>query len=462
MIILDDKIGLWKHQQKGLEFLLNRDKRYTGGGLFMGVGTGKTRTALRFVQEKGFRTILVLSPKAAGYVWQTEIEKLGLNWRVVDMTDGAVRGRVAKLAATYPPASTAPVTLWVLNYDAMMIEPMKTALRRCHFDLLIADEAHRLKSPKGKQSNFVGRYIKNNFKYRLALTGTPFHNGPLDVFGILRVMAGTDEFKNWNGFRYEYGIWGGYQNYQLVGLKNQDKLAETVDRYAYTIKSSDVLDLPSKHHVHIPVELEPFVMDYYKQFEKEYVVQVQQGEMTAGNAMVAMLRLSQLTGGFMALDGDTAVTQVSTAKRDALKEWLEDIDQNEPLVIFYRFNAELGAIRETLHNVGRSYSIVNGYTKELKNWQRGETSTVVIQIQSGNAGIDLTRAALCMYYSLDWSLGNYEQSLGRIYRPGQERPVTYFHLVANGTVDGDLHAALEEKQEAVGFVTEKLKERYRG
>lgn len=456
-----EKIALWKHQEKALKFLQERDRRYTGGGLFLGVGTGKTRTTMRFIQERGYKTVLVLCPKTAGYVWQEEIEKLGLDWRVVDMTDGAVRGRVKQLSQTYPPPAGAPVTLWVLNYDAMMIEPMKSALRRAKFDLLVADEAHRLKSPRGKQSNFVGRYIKNNFQYRLALTGTPFHNGPLDVFGILRVMAGTDEFKNWNAFRYHYGIWGGYQNYQLVGLKNQDELAATVDRYAFTIKSSDVLDLPPYRHIHLPVELEPFVMDYYKQFEREYVVEVEQGTMTAGNAMVSMLRLSQLTGGFMKMD-DGSTAQVSQAKQKVLTDWLEDVDQDEPLVIFYRFNAELGAIREVLHNLNRSYSMVNGYTKELKNWQKGETNTVVIQIQSGNAGINLTRASLCLYYSLDWSLGNYEQSLGRIHRPGQEKPVTYYHLVANGTVDADLHAALEDKQEAVGFVTERLKERYYG
>ena len=107
-------------------------------------------------------------------------------------------------------------------------------------------------------------------------------------------------------------------------------------------------------------------------------------------------------------------------------------------------------------------SSLNGYTKELANWQRGETTVILVQIQAGNAGIDLTRAAICVYYSLDWSLGNYEQSLGRIHRPGQERSVAYYHLLALDTVDNDLYNALEDKQEAVGFVTERLKERYRG
>lgn len=457
----NELIPLWKHQEKGIEFLQRNQQYNTGGGLFMGVGTGKTRTALRFVQERGFRTILVLCPKAAGYVWQEEINKLDLGWQVVDLTDGSVRGRVERLAQTYPPKPNAPITLWVLNYDAILIEPMKTALMRAKFDLLIADEAHRLKSPTGKQSVFVGRRIKFNFKYRLCLTGTPFHNGPLDVFGILRVISSKDEFKNWTAFKQRFGVWGGYNNYQLVGLKNQDELAALVDRFAFTIKSSDVLDLPPSRHIHIPVQLEPFVMDHYKRFERDYVVQVNEGTMTAGNAMVSMLRLSQLTGGFMKLDDGTTV-QVSRAKRDALAEFLQDMDKSEPLVIFYRFDLELGAIREVLHNDNRSYSIVNGYTKELKGWQDGKTNTLIIQIQSGNAGINLTRASICVYYSLDWSLGNYEQSLGRIHRPGQEKPVTYYHLSAVDTIDRDLHEALEDKSEAVGFVTEKLKERYRG
>ena len=458
---MEELIPLWRHQQAAIDYLLNRDKRYTGGGLFMGVGTGKTRTAMRFIQEKGFKTVLVLCPKAAGYVWANEVRKLGLNWEVYDLTDGSVRGRLKKLAETYPPPPDAPVRLWVINYDAMLIDPLKKGLMRAKFDLLIADEAHRLKSPKGAQSNFVGRYIKNNFKYRLALTGTPFHNGPLDVFGILRVMASTDSLKSWTWFKERYGVWGGYGGFQLLKVQHQDELAALVDSYAFTIKSEDVLDLPPVQHIHIPVELEPFVLEKYQKFERDYIMEVNEGTMTAGNALVSMLRLSQLTGGFVKLD-DGSLVNISRAKKAALEDFLENIDMDEPLVIFYRFDLELGIIREALHNAGRSYSIVNGYTKELAQWQRGETNSIVIQIQSGNAGIDLTRAAICLYYSLDWSLGNYEQSLGRIHRPGQERPVLYYHLVANDTVDADLHDALENKQEAVGFVTDKLKERYRG
>jgi len=457
----EELIPLWKHQQAALDYLQNRDKRYTGGGLFMGVGTGKTRTALRFIQERGFKTVLILCPKAAGYVWASEVRKLGLGWHVHELTDGSVRGRLKYLAASYPPNPNAPVSLWVINYDAMIIRPLKDALQRTKFDLLIADEAHRLKSPKGAQSNFVGRYIKSNFQYRLALTGTPFHNGPLDVFGILRVMAATDQLKSWTWFKQRYGVWGGFNNYQLVGLSNQDELAALVDSYAYTIKSSDVLDLPEARHMTIPVTLEPFVVDHYKRFERDYIMEVEQGEMTAGNAMVSMLRLSQLTGGFIKLD-DGTTQQISMAKATALYEFLEGVNKEEPVVIFYRFDLELGAIRQELHKSGRSYSIVNGYTKELANWQRGETTVILVQIQAGNAGIDLTRAAICVYYSLDWSLGNYEQSLGRIHRPGQERSVAYYHLLALDTVDNDLYNALEDKQEAVGFVTERLKERYRG
>jgi hypothetical protein len=69
-----------------------------------------------------------------------------------------------------------------------------------------------------------------------------------------------------------------------------------------------------------------------------------------------------------------------------------------------------------------------------------------VQIQSGGAGVDFSRAAFCVYYSTGFSLANYLQSVKRLHRPGQTRPVRYYHLVARGTVDEVVYKSLEAKQ----------------
>ena len=76
---------------------------------------------------------------------------------------------------------------------------------------------------------------------------------------------------------------------------------------------------------------------------------------------------------------------------------------------------------------------------------------------SGGLGIDLTRAKRAVYYSIGFSLGDYEQSLARVHTPGQAHPVTYYHLVAEGTVDRRVVNALTKRRDVVESILEELR-----
>jgi SNF2 family DNA or RNA helicase len=80
-----------------------------------------------------------------------------------------------------------------------------------------------------------------------------------------------------------------------------------------------------------------------------------------------------------------------------------------------------------------------------------------VQIESGGVGVDLTRARYALYYSLGFSLGSYEQSLARIHRPGQTRPVEYIHLLAEGTIDEKIMTALALRADVVNTVLKQMK-----
>jgi SNF2 family DNA or RNA helicase len=94
---------------------------------------------------------------------------------------------------------------------------------------------------------------------------------------------------------------------------------------------------------------------------------------------------------------------------------------------------------------------------ELKQWQAGEAPVLAVQIDSGGVGVDLTRARYSVYYSLGFSLGSYEQSLARIHRPGQTRPVEYIHLLAQDTVDEQVMVALARRADVVNSVLQQMK-----
>jgi SNF2 family DNA or RNA helicase len=105
--------------------------------------------------------------------------------------------------------------------------------------------------------------------------------------------------------------------------------------------------------------------------------------------------------------------------------------------------------------MGRSYFELSGESKELTQWQDDDTGSVLgVQIQSGSLGVSMVRSRYAVFYSLGFSLGDYQQALARPHRPGQTRPVTYYHLVADGTVDQKVYKALQAKKNVIEAILE--------
>jgi SNF2 family DNA or RNA helicase len=103
---------------------------------------------------------------------------------------------------------------------------------------------------------------------------------------------------------------------------------------------------------------------------------------------------------------------------------------------------------------------LSGRRDQLKEWLEDKSNDkpiLAVQIQAGGVGIDLTRSRYGIYYSLGFSLGDYLQSLARIHRPGQTRPVAYYHLLIRGTVDEIIMRALAARQNVVDSVLEELR-----
>ena len=80
-----------------------------------------------------------------------------------------------------------------------------------------------------------------------------------------------------------------------------------------------------------------------------------------------------------------------------------------------------------------------------------------MQIQAVGLGVNLVRARFCVFYSVGFSLADYEQAKARVHRGGQTRNVTYIHLIAKHTVDQQVYKALAGKKEVVDEIMEAVK-----
>ena len=298
--------------------------------------------------------------------------------------------------------------------------------------------------------------LRAHARLRLALTGTPMPHSPLDIYSVARALDNRYFGNSYFAFKQDHAVMGGYQAKQVVGYRNLEQLEATMKRFTFRV-GKDVLDLPPETHVTYHCTLTAEGMRAYRSLEKDYVAQIDAGLITAANGMVVLIRLQQITGGSVRLDDDRW-TVVDESKRKLLADTLEDIGADEPVVVFCRFRSDMDAVHQAAQELGYTSMELSGRQDDLKAWQDGGAQILAVQIQAGGVGVNLTRARLNIYYSLSHSLGEYDQSLSRVHRPGQTRPVTHIHLVARGTVDERIMRALEARAEVVESVLKQLKE----
>lgn len=421
----------WEHQTSAADWSRARDASM----LAMDMGTGKTLTALM----------------ATDFYWKKGV-------RFVGLCRGTNKKRAKDLAQAL---LTSGPTVVCVNYDSVWRGELAKAISGVHWQAIILDESHRIKSPSGKASRFLAGLAKKHARAkRLLLTGTPMPHSPLDLYGQFRFLDPSVFGTSYARMRARYAVTDRNFPSKVLEWMNQKELSEKLEANSWRVTSDEVLDLPDCIHETIPVDLRPKTKRVYAEIENEMVADIDAGVITASNALTKLLRLQQITSGYAAIDGSVpALIDGTPEKILTLEDRISDLPKTEPIVVFCRFRHDLQEVEAMCRRMGRSYSEVSGAKKTLEQWQSGDTDVLGVQVQSGGTGIDLTRSAYCFYYSIGFSLGDYEQSLARILRPGQNRMVRYYHLCCTGTVDTRVYKALRDRKSVVESVLENLSSR---
>lgn len=452
------KTPAWLHQKQAFHFISGMPSAM----LAMDMGTGKTRTAIARLEQDECMLVVIVCPKSVMRVWPGQFEQhADRRWKVIvadpKLTVQRRAHNIAIEMQRHIDTGGGPIAI-IVNYDAVWRGPMVQLLRRMDLDAFVMDESHRIKSAGGKASLFCARLSKQA-KLRLALTGTPMPHSPLDLYAQFRALDPGIFGTSANRFKHRYAIMGGYENRQVVGWQNEEELATKFGSISYVCRKDEVLDLPPYQHIERFADLTPRAGALYAKLERDLVADIDGGTVTAQNALTRLLRLQQCTSGFAKTDTDEEVKingEKWSEKQELLADVLEDIGREEPIIIFCRFQHDLDAVREVCEANRRRCGELSGRIHELTDdaRMRPEHDALIVQIQAGGVGIDLTRARYAIYYSLGFSLGDYEQSLARVHRPGQTLPTYYVHLLAKGTVDEKVYKALRQRKRVVDAVVE--------
>ena len=449
-------------------------------GLLFEQGCGKTLTAIAIMGTRFARgeigRVLIVAPASVVPVWPKEFALHAGFPHKCRALEGPVKKRIEQLQEAVSigdspkPSKLASdqvcphsLAIVVINYEATW--RMEEALINWKPDMIICDESQRIKTPGARQSKCLHK-LGRMAKYRLVLTGTPVTQGPLDFYSQYKFLEPSIFGSSFYAFKAKYAIMGGYENREVIGYNNLPDLIKKAHSIAFRVRKEDALDLPEFTDQELYCELEAKAEKIYHQLAKESAAELENDKLlTAANVLAKLLRLSQLTGGYLG-DGEGEVHGVSKVKMKLLEETLSDLlEAGKKVVIFARFVPEMRAIRKLLDKKKVQYSFIAGEVKqqlrgeEVRRFQEEQECRVfVAQIQTAGLGITLTAADTAIFYSLDYSFANYDQCRARIHRIGQQNKCTYIHLIARDTVDEKVLKALKAKKS----VAEEIVDRWRG
>lgn len=470
------KANLYKHQIRGANMALRAfgalDAKTPGGGFgeLFEMGCGKTLTTIAVagaLYNLGkIDRVLVVAPTSVCSVWPHDLNQFAtFPWEArVLLGDKKKRLKALNELENWPFKA---LRIAVINYESTHREGIFEALAAYKPDLIVCDESQRIKNPSAAQSKALYK-LGDAAPFRMILSGTPVQNNAVDLYSQYRFLDPAVYGANFYAFKNRYCIMGGYGQHQIVGYRNMDELVEKEHSVAYRVTKEECLDLPQQTFINRYVQFTDAEQAIYEQLRKSSFLELETGEnVTATTILTMYLRLMQLTGGFLTADESTRPKQVNTAKLDALADIVDDyvVDAGKKLVIFARFRAEIAAIENLLRLRKIQYGSIYGDVpmeergKIVKDFQTNpDTKVFVAQIQTAGLGITLHAASTAVFYSYDYNYANYAQALARIHRIGQRLPVTYIHLVVDGSIDEKILAALENKEDMAKTVVDSWRE----
>jgi len=446
----------YKHQINAFNFVCGKfglvpadGVSSNGAALLMEMGTGKTITGIAVTgalyKSGRIRRVLVVAPLSILGVWDEEFAKFA----GFDYTLAVLSGSGSKKADTLRHMRGTPLQVAVINYESAW--RLEKELQAWNPDLVIADEGHKIKTHNIAASKAMHR-LGARARYKLLLTGTVITNKAIDVFSQYKFLNPAIFGQSFYVFRNRYFDMVGYGNHTPVLKRSMERdLMRRLHSIAFRATKAECLDLPEVTDIVRTVELEPAAMRIYKDLVKDSYAELGQSEVTVTNILTRLLRLSQLTGGFIGDDEGNAPQRISTAKQAALTDIIEDVlQEGKKLVVIARFIPEIKAICKLLEKKEIQYSLIMGGVKDrdaqVSAFQNDPRVQVFVgQIATAGLGVTLTAASTMVFYSLDYSMSNFEQAKARIHRVGQKENCTYIYLTAKNTVDVRIIKALRDK-----------------
>lgn len=428
-------------------------------GLFLDMGLGKTVITLDAINTLRYdrwavQRVLIIAPKkVAEGTWAKEAQKWEhLRHLRVSVVMGSQQKRLRALAT--------PADVYVINRDnvAWLVDYFKNAWP---FDMVVLDESSSFKNSQSKRFKAL-KLVRSRINRLVELTGTPASNGLIDLWAQIYLLDGGARLGRTLGqYRERFFDPDKRSRTQIFSYTPKDGSMEYIQQaigdICVSMKAEDYLSLPDQIFDDVPVVLNDKARKAYRQLERDLLLELDEGQITATSAGVLTGKLLQLCNGAV-YDSEKRPLTIHSCKVEAFMEVLEQLNGQHCLV-FYNFQHDRDRLLEALAPLGLRVRVYQNAEDE-DAWNAGEIDVLLAHPASCAYGLNLQNGGHhIVWFGLTWSLEQYEQANKRLHRQGQRHPVIVHHLVVQGGMDEDVIESLRAKGDTQEALMDALKAR---
>lgn len=477
---------LFPHQRAGVAFLATAKKALLADE----PGLGKTAQAIRALkklQEDGQEVFpaLIVCPNTLKKNWKREFGKW---WPDVKVT--VIKGSAGQRRKQFEEDTDVFVINWEsLRSHSKLSSYGSIALARCpecgghddkvsenrcevharelnaiDFKSVVADEIHRSKEPKSKQTRALWA-ASGDAKIRFALTGTPIANNVLDMWAILHWLS-PDEWPSKTRWidRMINTMLNAFGGMMVLGVKphmEQEFYAAINPRMRRMLKAKVLPWLPEMMFERRDVEMSTKQKKAYEQMRDLMIAELEGGDaITAPSALTQTIRLLQFASSYaeMSVNETTgeirAVLASPSCKVDAVMDDIENGDFGNDSVAVCAVSRQLIDLLSAEMTAKKiPHGLITGAQNEderqqaIDDFQSGRTKWILFTAQAGGVGVTLTAARRLIMLQRPWSLVDHKQALDRVHRIGSEihDSIIVTDYVTEGTIEERVIQVLETK-----------------
>lgn len=428
------------------------------GALFMEMGTGKTRTVIELAchRQKKIDLVVWFCPVSVKYTIRHEILKH------TDCLESEIYVFDQKTNERRIPANLRWVIIGIESMSAS--ERMVFAANHVITEntMVIVDESTYIKGHFSKRTQRITNLSKKS-RYRMVLTGTPFTQGPVDLFAQMRFLSPVIlGYTSFYSFSKNHLIYSRKYKGQIVGTHDVAHLAACINPYTFQVRKKDCLDLPEKYYDSNYFKLSEAQQQAYSQAKEDFRTDIEDyvESKTDRSPAIAIFRMfSRLQSIVCGFEGDTSFDH---SRIDALEHVVQALPEEKThIVVWAKYIHSIDEICTSMRKAGYKATALDGRLNSeqrdeaLKQW-RSEGGVLALTQSIGGYGIDLTEAHIVIFYSNSFKYSERVQAEDRCHRIGQTKDVLYTSIYSNTGIEQKIEEAIAAKENVLNRFRKEL------